>query len=126
MSHKISSDGSDETNLTLSQNRANTVRSYLTNTCGVSNTQIKSTVGYGEDPNYLVYDANGKEDRNASRRERMAGSTYSRLTHPAPFSLPRSGSSSMIPATSNTIVLAPFFPTAQRSDPSPESLRLVT
>ena len=25
-------------------------------------------MGYGEDPQYLVYDANGKEDRNASRR----------------------------------------------------------
>ena len=63
-----SSDGSDATNLTLSQNRANAVRSFLTGNCGVSNTQIKSTTGYGEDPNYLVYDANGKEDRNASRR----------------------------------------------------------
>lgn len=63
-----SSDGSDETNLTLSQNRAYAVRNYLTNACGVSNTQIKSTTGYGEDPAYLVYDANGKEDRNASRR----------------------------------------------------------
>ena len=63
-----SSDGSDETNLTLSQNRANAVRAYLTNTCGVNATQIKGTTGYGEDPNYLIYDANGKEDRNASRR----------------------------------------------------------
>ena len=63
-----SSDGSDATNLTLSQNRANAVSSYLTNTCGVNATQIKGTTGYGEDPNYLIYDANGKEDRNASRR----------------------------------------------------------
>ena len=63
-----SSDGSDATNLTLSQNRANAVRGFLTNTCGVSTSQIKSTTGYGEDPNYLIYDANGKEDRNASRR----------------------------------------------------------
>lgn len=63
-----SSDGSDETNLTLSQNRAAAVRGFLTNTCGVSANQIKSTTGYGEDPNYLIYDANGKEDRNASRR----------------------------------------------------------
>lgn len=63
-----SSDGSDETNLTLSQNRANAVRAYLTNACGVNATQIKGTTGYGEDPNYLIYDANGKEDRNASRR----------------------------------------------------------
>lgn len=63
-----SSDGSDATNLTLSQSRANAVRGYLTNTCGVSVNQIKSTTGYGEDPNYLIYDANGKEDQKASRR----------------------------------------------------------
>ena len=63
-----SSDGSDATNLTLSQNRANAVRGYLTNTCGVSTSQIKSSTGLGEDPNYLVLDANGKEDREASRR----------------------------------------------------------
>ena len=63
-----SSDGSDATNLTLSQNRANAVTSYLTGTCGVKGVQIKSTEGYGEDPQYLVMDANGKEDRNASRR----------------------------------------------------------
>ena len=63
-----SSDGSDETNLTLSQGRAAAVKNYLTGTCGVSNAQIKSTDGYGEDPQYLIYDANGKEDRNASRR----------------------------------------------------------
>ncbi len=63
-----SSDGSDATNLTLSQNRANAVRGYLTNTCGVSTSQIKSSTGMGEDPNYLIYDANGKEDRDASRR----------------------------------------------------------
>ena len=63
-----SSDGSDATNLTLSQNRANAVRGYLTNTCGVSAKQIKNTTGYGEDPAYLIFDANGKEDRNASRR----------------------------------------------------------
>lgn len=63
-----SSDGSDATNLTLSQNRANAVRGYLTNTCGVSTSQIKSSTGLGEDPNYLVLDANGKEDRDASRR----------------------------------------------------------
>lgn len=63
-----SSDGSDATNLTLSQNRANAVRGYLTNTCGVSTSQIKAATGMGEDPTYLIYDANGKEDRNASRR----------------------------------------------------------
>ncbi len=63
-----SSDGSDATNLTLSQNRANAVRGYLTNTCGVSSQQIKNTTGYGEDPQYLIFDANGKEDKDASRR----------------------------------------------------------
>lgn len=63
-----SSDGSDATNLTLSQNRANSVTKYLTGTCNVSTAQIKSTIGYGEDPQYLIMDANGKEDRNASRR----------------------------------------------------------
>ena len=63
-----SSDGSDATNLTLSQNRANAVRGFLTGTCGVSTKQVKNTTGYGEDPAYLIYDANGKEDRNASRR----------------------------------------------------------
>lgn len=63
-----SSDGSDATNLTLSQNRANAVRGYLTNTCGVSTKQIKNTTGYGEDPQYLIFDANGKEDKDASRR----------------------------------------------------------
>ena len=34
----------------------------------MANKQIKSTIGYGEDPNYLVYNASGKEDVNASRR----------------------------------------------------------
>ena len=63
-----SSDGSDATNLTLSQNRANAVSNYLTNTCGVKTSQIKKTTGFGEDPTYLIMDANGKEDRNASRR----------------------------------------------------------
>jgi len=63
-----SSEGSEATNLTLSQNRANSVRGYLTNTCGVSTSQIKSTIGYGENPEYLILDANGKEDKAASRR----------------------------------------------------------
>ncbi len=63
-----SSDGSDATNLTLSQNRANAVNNFLTNTCGVRASQIKKTTGFGEDPTYLIFDANGKEDRNASRR----------------------------------------------------------
>ena len=63
-----SSDGSDQTNLTLSQSRAASVQNFLTGNCGVSSRQIKGTTGFGEDPNYLIYDANGKEDRNASRR----------------------------------------------------------
>ena len=63
-----SSDGSEQTNLTLSQNRANAVKNYLTGNCGVNNTQIKSAIGYGENPEYLILDANGKEDVNASRR----------------------------------------------------------
>ena len=63
-----SSDGSDATNLTLSQNRANAVKAYLTGACSVNNAQIKGATGLGEDPQYLVYDANGKEDKNASRR----------------------------------------------------------
>ena len=63
-----SSDGSDATNLTLSQNRANAVSNYLTKNCSVSSNQIKKTTGLGEDPNYLILDANGKEDREASRR----------------------------------------------------------
>ena len=63
-----SSDGSEETNLTLSQNRAFAVKGYLTGSCGVKESQIKSTVGYGENPEYLVRDANGNEDRAASRR----------------------------------------------------------
>lgn len=63
-----SSDGSETTNLNLSQNRANSVRGYLTGSCGVNASQIKGATGLGEDPNYLIFDANGKEDRNASRR----------------------------------------------------------
>ena len=63
-----SSDGSDATNLTLSQNRANAVRTYLVNTCNVNAAQIASTVGFGEDPAYLIMGADGKEDREASRR----------------------------------------------------------
>ncbi len=47
---------------------ANSVKTYLTNNCGVNASQIKSATGYGEDPNYLIYDANGKENQAASRR----------------------------------------------------------
>ena len=64
-----SSDGSEETNLKLSQNRADAVKDYLTGACKVTSKQIKSSTGYGEDPNYLVYKEDGKtEDVNASRR----------------------------------------------------------
>jgi len=63
-----SSDGSEATNLTLSQGRAYAVKAYLTKSCGVSEAQIKSTTGFGEAPEYLVRDANGNEDREASRR----------------------------------------------------------
>ena len=63
-----SSDGDDAKNLTLSQQRADAVKKYLTGTCAVSGGQIKSSTGYGENPDYLVRDANGKEDMKASRR----------------------------------------------------------
>lgn len=64
-----SSDGSDETNLKLSQNRADAVKSYLTGSCKVASKQVKSSTGYGEDPKYLVYKEDGKtEDMAASRR----------------------------------------------------------
>ena len=63
-----SSDGSDATNLTLSQQRANSVSNYLTGKCGVSTRQIKTATGFGENPEYLIYKADGKEDQKASRR----------------------------------------------------------
>lgn len=63
-----SSDGSDDLNLKLSQDRANAVKTYLTGTCRVNSEQIRSTVGYGEDPEFLVLGPDGKEDRVASRR----------------------------------------------------------
>ena len=63
-----SSDGDESKNLTLSQNRANAVRGYLTNTCGVNSSQVKNVAGFGENPQYLIYGANGQEDRAASRR----------------------------------------------------------
>ena len=63
-----SSDGSAESNLALSQKRANTVRDYLTGKCNIKSSQIKETVGFGEDPKYIIYDANGVEDKVASRR----------------------------------------------------------
>ncbi len=61
-----SSDGADQTNLTLSQNRANSVKTYLTNTCGVNANQIKNAQGFGE--TNLVLNADGTENRAASRR----------------------------------------------------------
>ena len=62
-----SSDGSDDLNLKLSQNRADAVKSYLTGSCKVAEKQVKSSTGYGEDPKYLVM-VDGKEDMKASRR----------------------------------------------------------
>lgn len=61
-----SSDGSDATNLTLSQNRANSVKNYLTGSCGVNASQIKEATGYGE--TNLILNADGTENRAASRR----------------------------------------------------------
>lgn len=61
-----SSDGSDEVNLKLSQNRADAVKDYLVNTCGVSPSQISSSIGYGE--TNLVTNADGTENVTASRR----------------------------------------------------------
>lgn len=63
-----SSDGSDQTNLTLSQNRAKAVNTYLTQTCAVRTSQVKDVRGFGEDPNYLVMNQDGTENVNASRR----------------------------------------------------------
>ena len=63
-----SSDGSDQLNLNLSQQRANAVSGYLKNTCGVASSQIKYVQGFGEDPQYLIYNQDGTENREASRR----------------------------------------------------------
>lgn len=63
-----SSDGSDQTNLTLSQNRAKAVNNYLTQTCAVSSGQVKDVRGFGEDPAYLIMNQDGTENVNASRR----------------------------------------------------------
>ena len=56
---------SQAANLTLSQNRADAVKNYFI-TCGVSVNQIKSSTGFGQ--TNLITDANGKEDKTASRR----------------------------------------------------------
>ena len=63
-----SSDGSEELNFNLSQWRANAVSRYLKNTCGVASSQIKYVQGFGEDPQYLIYNQDGTENREASRR----------------------------------------------------------
>lgn len=63
-----SSDGSDQTNLTLSQNRAKAVSNYLTGSCAVRPVQIKDVRGFGEDPAYLIMNQDGTENVNASRR----------------------------------------------------------
>ncbi len=63
-----SSDGSESTNLALSQRRAFAVSSFLKNSCKVNPNQIKEVVGHGEDPEYLIYNADGSENREASRR----------------------------------------------------------
>lgn len=63
-----SSDGSDQLNLTLSQNRANAVANYMKNSCSVNPAQIKYIQGFGENPNFLVYNPDGSENREASRR----------------------------------------------------------
>ena len=62
-----SSDGSDATNLTLSKNRANAVSTYLKSQ-GVGASQLAKVDGLGEDPNYLVRNADGSENMEASRR----------------------------------------------------------
>lgn len=62
-----SSEGTDATNLTLSKNRANAVSTYLKGQ-GVSSSQIAKTDGYGEDVNYLIRNADGTENKEASRR----------------------------------------------------------
>lgn len=63
-----SSDGSDQLNMTLSQNRANSVANYMKGSCGVNASQIKYIQGFGENPDYLVKNADGSENREASRR----------------------------------------------------------
>ena len=62
-----SSDGSDALNLNLSKQRAEAVTSYLKSQ-GVPASQIVTTSGFGEDPDYLVYNADGSENQKASRR----------------------------------------------------------
>lgn len=61
-----SSDGSNEVNQVLSNNRANSVKAYLVNTCGVPSSQIKSARGFGE--TNLITNTDGTENVKASRR----------------------------------------------------------
>lgn len=63
-----SSDGDETKNMTLSQNRASAVTSYLLGTCGVSSSQIKDIRGFGETPDYLIRNSDGTENMAASRR----------------------------------------------------------
>lgn len=63
-----SSDGDEAKNQTLSEARATSVSGYLKNNCGVAAKQIRTVKGFGENPEYLVLDANGKENLAASRR----------------------------------------------------------
>lgn len=63
-----SSDGSEQANLTLSQNRANAVANYMKGSCAVNASQIKYIQGLGENPSFLIYKADGTEDLAASRR----------------------------------------------------------
>lgn len=61
------STGSEATNQTLSENRAKSVKTFLTS-CGTPASQITHVIGYGENPQYLIKDANGNENLAASRR----------------------------------------------------------
>ncbi len=61
-----SSEGTEEFNSKLSQERANAVTNYLTNNCGVPYAQIAKSEGYGA--THLVHNADGSENYKASRR----------------------------------------------------------
>jgi outer membrane protein OmpA-like peptidoglycan-associated protein len=61
-----SSDGATKTNLKLSQSRANAVRAWFVSN-GVASDKI-SSLGHGEDPQYLIKNPDGTENMEASRR----------------------------------------------------------